>query len=74
MVPAEQIRRHILCTGNLFVTLQDRPADSTFRPGLPYLHQREEKGIKDVATSRIEQSSPFANDLVRPLQRVSAAN
>jgi 2-oxoglutarate dehydrogenase E1 component len=50
MVPPEEIKRHILCTGQVYHTL---------------LQEREEKGIKDVAISRIEQLSPFPYDLVR---------
>ncbi|KAI9568385.1 thiamine diphosphate-binding protein [Boletus coccyginus] len=51
LVPAEQIRRHILCTGQVYHTL---------------LQEREDKGIKDVAISRIEQLSPFPYDLITP--------
>ncbi|KAH0832204.1 thiamine diphosphate-binding protein [Lanmaoa asiatica] len=51
LVPAEQIRRHILCTGQVYHTL---------------LQEREEKGITDVAISRIEQLSPFPYDLITP--------
>ncbi|KAG6372856.1 thiamine diphosphate-binding protein [Boletus reticuloceps] len=51
LVPAEQIRRHILCTGQVYFTL---------------LQEREDKGIKDVAISRIEQLSPFPYDLITP--------
>ncbi|KIJ11039.1 hypothetical protein PAXINDRAFT_138125, partial [Paxillus involutus ATCC 200175] len=51
LVPPEQIRRHILCTGQVYYTL---------------LQEREEKGIEDVAISRIEQLSPFPYDLITP--------
>lgn len=51
LVAPDQIRRHILCTGQVYQTL---------------LAEREEKGIKDVAISRIEQISPFPYDLVTP--------
>ncbi|KAH7925936.1 2-oxoglutarate dehydrogenase, E1 component [Leucogyrophana mollusca] len=51
LVPAEEVRRHILCTGQVYHTL---------------LQEREEKGIKDVAISRIEQLSPFPYDLITP--------
>ena len=50
LVPPEQIRRHILCTGQIYHTL---------------LQEREDKGINDVVISRLEQISPFPYDLVR---------
>lgn len=37
------------------------------------LQEREDKGIKDVAISRVEQVSPFPYDLVRPHVLVSCA-
>ncbi|KAG5643626.1 hypothetical protein DXG03_000593 [Asterophora parasitica] len=51
LVAPEEIKRHILCTGQVYHTL---------------LQEREEKGIKDVAISRIEQISPFPYDLLTP--------
>ncbi|KDQ62236.1 hypothetical protein JAAARDRAFT_30121 [Jaapia argillacea MUCL 33604] len=51
LVAPEQIRRHILCTGQVYHTL---------------LQEREDKGINDVAISRIEQLSPFPYDMVTP--------
>lgn len=51
LVAPEEIKRHILCTGQVYHTL---------------LQEREERGIKDVAISRIEQLSPFPYDLVTP--------
>jgi 2-oxoglutarate dehydrogenase E1 component len=65
-LPSE-IRRHILCTGEI----RAYPADvHHYKPheGQVYhtlLQEREDKGIKDVAISRIEQLSPFPYDLVR---------
>ncbi len=50
LVAPENIRRHILCTGQVYYTL---------------LQEREEKGYNDVAISRLEQISPFPYDLVR---------
>ncbi|KAG8930122.1 2-oxoglutarate dehydrogenase E1 component [Tulasnella sp. 418] len=47
----EQIRRHILCTGQVYYAL---------------LNEREARGIKDVAISRVEQLSPFPYDLITP--------
>ncbi|KAH0586487.1 hypothetical protein H2248_007719 [Termitomyces sp. 'cryptogamus'] len=47
----EEIKRHILCTGQVYHTL---------------LQEREEKGLKDVAISRIEQLSPFPYDQLTP--------
>lgn len=49
LVAPSEIRRHILCTGQVYQTL---------------LAEREAKGIKDVAISRVEQISPFPYDLV----------
>lgn len=49
LVAPEEIKKHILCTGQVYYTL---------------LQAREERGIKDVAISRIEQISPFPYDLV----------
>lgn len=46
----ESIKRHILCSGQVYQTL---------------LAAREERGIKDIAISRIEQISPFPYDMVR---------
>jgi len=51
LVPPEEIRRHILCTGQVYFAL---------------LQEREDKGIKDIAISRIEQLSPFPYDIVTP--------
>ncbi|PFH53356.1 hypothetical protein AMATHDRAFT_55273 [Amanita thiersii Skay4041] len=51
LVAPEEIKRHILCTGQVYYTL---------------LAEREARGIKDVAISRIEQLSPFPYDLVTP--------
>ena len=50
MVAPEGVRRHILCTGQVYYTL---------------LKEREARGIKDVAISRLEQLSPFPYELVR---------
>ncbi|KAI0632335.1 2-oxoglutarate dehydrogenase E1 component [Trametes polyzona] len=51
LVAPEKVRRHILCTGQVYYTL---------------LQEREEKGINDVVISRIEQLSPFPYDLLTP--------
>ncbi|KXN84600.1 2-oxoglutarate dehydrogenase, mitochondrial, partial [Leucoagaricus sp. SymC.cos] len=51
LVAPEEVKRHILCTGQVYFTL---------------LQAREERGIKDVAISRVEQISPFPYDLVAP--------
>lgn len=68
LVPAEQIRRHILCTGKFYAACKTRtltrPAGQVYHT---LLQEREEKGIKDVAISRVEQLSPFPYDLVRTL-------
>ena len=52
LVAPEQIRRHILCTGQVYHAL---------------LQEREDKGYNDVVISRLEQISPFPYDLVRLL-------
>ncbi|KAJ3507432.1 hypothetical protein NMY22_g16930 [Coprinellus aureogranulatus] len=52
LVAPEEIKRHILCTGQVYYTL---------------LQAREERGIKDIAISRIEQLSPFPYDLNEPM-------
>ncbi|KAJ8583721.1 2-oxoglutarate dehydrogenase, E1 component [Rhizopogon salebrosus TDB-379] len=49
LVSPEEVRRHILCTGQVYQTL---------------IQEREAKGIKDVVISRIEQISPFPYDLI----------
>ena len=49
LVAPEKIRRHILCSGQVYHTL---------------LQEREDKGITHVAISRLEQISPFPYDLV----------
>ncbi|RDB24355.1 2-oxoglutarate dehydrogenase, mitochondrial [Hypsizygus marmoreus] len=51
LVAPEEVKRHILCTGQVYHAL---------------LQEREEKGIKDVAISRIEQLSPVPYDLLTP--------
>ncbi|KAG7088597.1 2-oxoglutarate dehydrogenase E1 component [Marasmius oreades] len=51
LVSPEDIKRHILCTGQVYHTL---------------LAAREERGIKDIAISRVEQVSPFPYDLITP--------
>jgi 2-oxoglutarate dehydrogenase E1 component len=52
MVPPEEVRRHILCTGQVYYTL---------------IKEREARGINDVAISRLEQISPFPYELVRAI-------
>lgn len=49
LVAPEEIRRHILCSGQVYHYL---------------LAEREARGIKDVVISRVEQISPFPYDLV----------
>ncbi|KZO96913.1 2-oxoglutarate dehydrogenase complex E1 component mitochondrial precursor [Calocera viscosa TUFC12733] len=51
LVPPEEIKKHILCTGQIYYQL---------------LKEREDRGIKDVAISRVEQLSPFPYDLLTP--------
>ncbi|KZT60346.1 2-oxoglutarate dehydrogenase, E1 component [Calocera cornea HHB12733] len=47
----EEIKKHILCTGQVYYQL---------------LKEREDRGIKDVAISRVEQLAPFPYDLITP--------
>ena len=51
LCPPEEIRRHILCTGQVYYQL---------------LKEREDKGYNDVAISRLEQLSPMPYDLMTP--------
>jgi 2-oxoglutarate dehydrogenase E1 component len=51
LVAPDQIKRHILCTGQVYYQL---------------LQEREKRGIKDVAISRVEQLSPLPYDLITP--------
>jgi len=51
LIEPSSIRRHILCTGQVYQTL---------------LQERKDKGITDVAISRVEQISPFPYDLITP--------
>ena len=47
---AAQVRRIVLCTGKVYYDL---------------LNARADKGIDDVAITRVEQISPFPHDLVQ---------
>ncbi|KAF5340795.1 hypothetical protein D9611_007381 [Ephemerocybe angulata] len=51
LVAPEEIKRHIFCTGQVYFQL---------------VQAREERGIKDIAISRIEQVSPFPYDMITP--------
>ncbi|PWN42865.1 putative KGD1-alpha-ketoglutarate dehydrogenase [Ceraceosorus guamensis] len=51
LAPPEEIKRHIITCGQTYFAL---------------LNWRREKGIKDVAISRIEQISPFPYDMITP--------
>jgi 2-oxoglutarate dehydrogenase E1 component len=51
LVEDDKIRRHILCTGQVYYKL---------------IHARTQRGIKDIAISRVEQLSPFPYDLIKP--------
>jgi len=50
LVPTEQIRKLILCTGKVYYDL---------------INERNHKKIKDVAIVRVEQLAPFPYDLVK---------
>ncbi|KAF8304745.1 oxoglutarate dehydrogenase [Clavulina sp. PMI_390] len=51
LVAPEEIKRHILCSGQVYYAL---------------LKERQERGIKNIAISRLEQISPFPYDLLTP--------
>lgn len=51
LVEPEKIRRHILCSGQVYFQL---------------LKEREDRKINDVAISRLEQLSPLPYDLLTP--------
>ncbi|KAF8494545.1 2-oxoglutarate dehydrogenase E1 component [Gautieria morchelliformis] len=51
LVPADEIKRHILCSGQVYYTL---------------LEERRKRGIRHIAISRVEQISPFPYDLITP--------
>ena len=51
LVEPEKIRKHILCTGQVYYQL---------------LKEREEKKIDNVAISRLEQLSPLPYELLTP--------
>ncbi|ORX39784.1 Thiamin diphosphate-binding protein [Kockovaella imperatae] len=51
LVPPEQARRVLLCTGQVYYQL---------------LKERQEKGIKDVHIARVEQLSPLPYELISP--------
>jgi len=67
LVAPEEIKRHILCTGNVFCYVSPGHMTDPLLTGQVYhtlLAAREERGIKDIAISRVEQISPFPYDLV----------
>lgn len=51
LVEPEKIKRHVLCSGQVYYQL---------------LQEREKRGVKDVAISRVEQLSPVPYDLITP--------
>ncbi|TIB73487.1 hypothetical protein E3Q18_03186 [Wallemia mellicola] len=51
LVAPEQVRRHILCSGQVYHTL---------------IKHRDENDIKDVVISRLEQLAPFPYDMLKP--------
>lgn len=68
LVEPEKIRRHILCSGSYILCYSAFALfDLWLSAGQIYytlLQEREDKGITDVAISRLEQLSPFPYDLV----------
>jgi len=51
LAPKEEIRRHIICAGQVYYAL---------------LQEREKRGLKDIAISRMEQLSPIPYALMTP--------
>jgi len=51
LAPPEEIRRHILCSGQVYYML---------------VAEREARGLRNVVISRLEQISPFPYDLITP--------
>lgn len=51
LVSPDKIRRHILCSGQVYYQL---------------LKEREDRGVDDVAISRVEQLSPLPYELLTP--------
>jgi 2-oxoglutarate dehydrogenase E1 component len=51
LVEPEKIRKHILCSGQVYYQL---------------IKEREDKGINDVAISRVEQLSPLPYEMFTP--------
>jgi 2-oxoglutarate dehydrogenase E1 component len=70
LVPPEDVRRHIFCSGKTYWHPPIFSYNSlTLYAGQVYytlLKHREEQGIKDVVISRLEQISPFPYDLITP--------
>jgi 2-oxoglutarate dehydrogenase C-terminal len=67
LTPPEEIRRHILCSGNLFIDPLIGPIFMYHCSGQVYpmlVAEREARGLKNVIISRVEQISPFPYDLV----------
>ena len=65
LVSPDQIRRHILCAGTTRVVILLNPL--ILAVGQVYhtlLQEREDRGITNIAISRLEQLSPFPYDLV----------
>ena len=72
LVAPEEIKRHILCTGKVSFSFLGWCCSFTLYDLIGQVYfaltqAREDRGIKDVAISRIEQLSPFPYDLVRTL-------
>jgi 2-oxoglutarate dehydrogenase E1 component len=51
LVANDQVKRHILCSGQVYYAL---------------VQERDARGIKDIAISRVEQLSPLPYDLLTP--------
>ena len=73
LVAPEEVKRHVLCTGEcdfssvILIFVRALLTKFTGQVYHTLLAAREERGIKDIAISRIEQISPFPYDLVRSL-------
>jgi 2-oxoglutarate dehydrogenase E1 component len=70
LVAPEEVKRHILCSGALspaiwWNLITDNRSGWLGQVYFALTKAREERGITDIAISRIEQLSPFPYDLVR---------
>lgn len=63
LAPKEEIKRHILCSGQVYYQVRPVilvPTTNQQLTSLPHqlLNEREQRGLKNVVISRVEQISP----------------